>query len=79
MTKRIIGQVATLVLAGALAGCGDTVTAKDCQASCQDVDDSCVQKCTDDTCKTSCAADLDHCKASCDTITVSPPDGGTVK
>jgi hypothetical protein len=44
---------------------------------CQDADSTCVQKCTDDQCKTACQTDLDNCTASCGSVTVSPsPDGG---
>ena len=68
---------AVLLAAGTMyAACGDTVTGKDCMVNCQDVDNTCVQKCTDDACKTKCATDLDNCTASCKTIVVSPPDGG---
>lgn len=78
MTKRFLTCCGVVLLsAGALASaCGDTVAAKDCKVSCQDADNTCVQRCTEDTCKTVCKTDLDNCTASCDTVTVSPPDGG---
>jgi hypothetical protein len=66
---------AAVLLAGAgfYGACDDTIMAKDCNVKCQDVDNTCVQKCTDDACKTVCATDLDNCKASCSSVTVSPP------
>jgi predicted small secreted protein len=78
MTKRTLAYcLAVLMSAGLFTACNDTVTAKDCSANCQDIDNSCVQKCNDDnTCKTKCKTDLDNCTASCGSITVSPPDGG---
>ena len=78
MTKRmLIGCAVTLMSAvGFYAGCNDTVTAKDCRVSCQDVDNTCVKACTDDACKTKCVTDLDNCTASCDTVTASPDGGG---
>jgi predicted small secreted protein len=78
MTKRTLAYCfAVLMSAGLFTACNDTVTAKDCSANCQDVDNSCVQKCNNDnTCKTKCNTDLDNCTASCGSITVSPPDGG---
>ncbi|HEY2900261.1 MAG TPA: hypothetical protein VGL59_06785 [Polyangia bacterium] len=80
MTKRnlIFGGAFLISVMGLSGACGDTITGTDCKVKCQDVDNTCVQKCTDDQCKTACATDLDHCSASCETITVSPPpkDGG---
>ena len=81
MTKRTLAWCGALLIAGAgLSGaCNDTVMAKDCKVTCQDVDNTCVQKCNDDQCKTVCATDLDNCVASCGTVTASPPsnsDGG---
>jgi hypothetical protein len=80
MTKRLFAYGAAFLLSAGLyaAGCNDTVTANDCSGSCQDVDNTCVQKCTDDACRTACKTDLDNCIGSCKTITVSPPnkDGG---
>jgi predicted small secreted protein len=77
MPKRSLAYCFAVLMSAALyTGCNDTVTAKDCSANCQDVDNSCLQKCNDDTCKTQCKTDLDNCTASCDTITVSPKDGG---
>lgn len=77
MTKRSLAYCFAVLMSAALyTGCNDTVTAKDCSANCQDVDNSCLQKCNDDTCRTQCKTDLDNCTASCDTITVSPKDGG---
>jgi hypothetical protein len=78
MTKRTLACCGAVLLSlGALySACGDTVTATNCKSSCQDVDTTCVQRCTDDACKTKCATDLDHCTASCSIVTVSPPDGG---
>jgi hypothetical protein len=80
MTNRTLAYSATLLLSTVLHGaCGDTITAKDCTVKCQDVDNTCVQKCTDDQCRTACQTDLDKCTASCGTVTVSPPahDGGS--
>jgi hypothetical protein len=66
-----------LSVAGLYSACGDTtVQAKDCAVKCQDADNVCVQKCTDDTCKTVCKTDLDNCTASCGTVNVGPADGG---
>jgi hypothetical protein len=77
MTKRaLVYCVAAFLSAGLYAGCNDTITGKDCSVNCQDVDNSCVQKCNDDQCRTACKTDLDNCTASCGTITVSPKDGG---
>ena len=78
MAKRaLVYCFAMLMSAGLCAACNDTVTANDCNASCQDVDNSCIKKCNDDNCKTQCNTDLDNCTASCKSITVSPPkDGG---
>jgi hypothetical protein len=68
---------AVLLCAGTIySACGDTVMARDCKVSCQDVDTTCVQACNDDACKTKCATDLDNCTTSCGSVTVSPPDGG---
>ena len=65
------------IAAGLYGGCGDTITGQDCTVKCQDVDNTCVQKCTDDQCRTTCKTDLDNCVASCGTVVVSPhPDGG---
>ncbi len=78
-TKRALAYCfAVLMSIGLYTACNDTVTAQDCSASCQSLDSSCVQKCSDDKCKTQCKADLDNCTASCGSITVSPPskDGG---
>ena len=80
MTKRTFASFAAVLLSAGLyaAGCNDTITAKDCGGSCQDVDNTCVQKCNDDQCKTLCKTDLDNCTGSCRSITVTPPgqDGG---
>jgi hypothetical protein len=79
MAKRTLAYcIAVLMSAGLFSACNDTVKATDCSANCQDVDNSCVQKCNDDQCKTQCKTDLDNCTASCGTITVSPggKDGG---
>ena len=77
MTKRALVYCAAAFLsAGFYAACNDTITGKDCSVNCQDIDNSCLQKCSDDQCRTACKTDLDNCTASCGTITVSPPDGG---
>ena len=80
MTKRTIAYCAGMLLsiAGLAGGCGDTVMAKNCSLNCQDVDNACVQKCTDDQCRTACKTDLDNCTASCGNITIAPgsPDSG---
>lgn len=78
MTKKPFAYCTAILLAsiGFYGGCGDTVAGSDCKVKCQDVDNTCVQKCSDDTCKTACSTDLDNCTASCGTITVTPPDGG---
>jgi hypothetical protein len=75
ITKRLFAYGAAFLLSAGLyaAGCNDTVTAKDCSANCQDIDNTCVKNCTDDACKTRCQTDLDNCSASCGTITISPP------
>jgi len=69
---------AGLLSAGLYGACGDSVTGTDCKVKCQDVDNTCVQKCKDNECKTVCKTDLDNCTASCGTVTVMPPprDGG---
>ena len=82
MTKRMLACCAGLLMAGAAglyAGCNDTITGENCKVKCQDVDNTCVQRCTDDQCKTICSTDLDNCVASCGSVTASPPanpDGG---
>jgi len=78
MKKRTLAYcAAALMSAGLFTACNDTVTAKDCSANCQDVDNTCVKKCSDDQCRSQCTTDLDNCTASCGTITVSPgKDGG---
>jgi hypothetical protein len=77
MTKRaLVYCAAALLSAGFYTACNDTITGKDCSVNCQDVDNSCLQKCSDDQCRTACKTDLDNCTGSCGTITVSPPDGG---
>jgi len=78
MTKKTLGFGAALLLAGAgfYGACNDTIVATDCKVKCDDADNVCVQKCTDDACKTVCRTDLDNCRASCDSITAMPPDGG---
>jgi hypothetical protein len=77
MIKRTLAYCfAVLMSAGLYGGCNETVTAMDCGAQCQDVDNDCVKKCNDDQCRTQCQTDLDNCSASCSTITVGPKDGG---
>jgi len=61
------------VAAGLQGACNDTIAGKDCKVKCDDVDNTCVQSCTDDACKTVCKTDLDNCRASCDSVTVTPP------
>jgi len=78
MTKGTLAFCAAMLMAGAgfYGACNDTVTATDCKVKCEDADNTCVQRCTDDQCKTACTTDLDNCRASCSTVTISPPDGG---
>ena len=80
MTKRNLFLGAAVLMAGIglYGACDDTIAAKDCRVKCEDADNVCVQKCTDDACKTVCTTDLDNCRASCDSITATPPspDGG---
>ena len=79
MTKRMLGFMAGVVLAstGFLYGaCGTTIAGSDCKVKCDDADNTCVQKCTDDTCRTTCRTDLDRCVATCDMVVVTTPDGG---
>jgi hypothetical protein len=80
MNKRAFAYCAAVFLSAGLyaAGCNDTITAKNCSGSCQDIDNTCLQKCNDDQCRTLCKTDLDNCTVSCGTITVSPSnqDGG---
>ena len=80
MTKGTLFLGAAVLMAGMglYGACGDTFQANDCKVKCEDADNVCVQKCTDDTCKTACTTDLDNCRASCDSITATPPnpDGG---
>ena len=81
MTKSLLAYCASVLMSASVlfAGCGDTIAAKDCRVKCQDADNVCVQKCSDDQCKTVCKTDLDNCTASCESVTVSPPnpDSGT--
>jgi len=69
-----------LSVVGLVGGCGNTTVAgQDCKVQCQDVDNTCVQKCNDDQCRTACKTDLDNCTASCSSVTATPPsnhDGG---
>ena len=78
MTKGTLFLCASVLMTGLglYGACGDTIAAKDCKIKCEDVDNTCVQTCTDDQCKTVCKTDLDNCRASCDSITATPPDGG---
>ena len=78
MTKKSLFFCAALLLGatGLYGACNDTITGTDCKVKCDDADNVCVQKCTDDACKTVCKTDLDNCRASCDSITAMPPDGG---
>ena len=78
MTEKTLARCAVILLASAgfFGACSDTVSGSDCKVKCQDVDNTCVQKCSDDSCKTACSTDLDNCTASCGTITVTAPDGG---
>jgi hypothetical protein len=80
MNKRTLAYCAAVFLSavGLLGGCGGAVIGKDCTVNCQDVDNTCVQKCNDDQCRTLCKTDLDNCVASCGTVTVSSTgaDGG---
>ena len=75
MTKSILAYCAAVLMSAAVlfGACDDTIAAKDCHVKCQDADNVCVQKCTDDQCKTVCKTDLDNCSASCASVTVSPP------
>ena len=82
MTKRMLAYCAGVLLAagaGLYGACNDTITGENCKVKCQDVDNTCVQKCSDDQCKTVCSTDLDNCVASCGSVTATPPanpDGG---
>jgi len=81
MTKQTLTHCAAVLfsVAGLLEACtGTNVTGKDCKVTCEDVDNTCVQKCNDDQCRTACKTDLDNCTASCGTVTTmsSNPDGG---
>ena len=77
MTKRTLFLGAVLFMSGfGIGACNDTIALNDCRVKCEDADNVCVQKCTDDQCKTVCKTDLDNCTASCDSITSTPPDGG---
>ena len=79
MTKRMFAYVAAVILSGGIglySGCGTTVAGNDCKVHCSDADNVCIQKCTDDTCRTACKTDLDNCSASCDSVVVTTPDGG---
>ena len=76
MTKRTLVYALLLAGAGFYGACNDTIVATDCKVKCDDADNTCLQKCTDDACRTVCRTDLDNCRASCDSITAMPPDGG---
>ena len=78
MTKGTLFLCAAALLTsvGLYGACDDTITATDCRVKCEDADNTCVQRCTDDQCKTVCKTDLDNCVASCGSVTVTPPDGG---
>ena len=72
MTRKGLFFCAAMLIAGAgfYGACDDTIVGKDCSVKCEDADNICVQKCTDDACKTVCRTDLDNCKASCSSVTV---------
>ena len=80
MTKWTFAYCGALLLGlgaiGMHGACNDTITGSDCKIKCEDVDNTCVQKCSDDQCKTVCKTDLDNCTASCDKVAVTKPDGG---
>jgi hypothetical protein len=78
MRKTTLAWCAAVLIGGAgfFGACNDTITGENCRVKCQDVDNTCVQKCNDDQCKTVCATDLDNCSASCDSVMSTPPDGG---
>ncbi|HMF40337.1 MAG TPA: hypothetical protein VKQ32_06575 [Polyangia bacterium] len=76
MTKRTLAYCAAVLMAGAglYGACNDTITGQDCKVKCQDIDNTCVQKCNSDMqCRTVCSTDLDNCVASCGTVTATPP------
>ena len=80
MAKRTLAYCLAVLMSAALyTACGDSIKATDCSTNCQDVDNSCVQKCNDDQCRSACTTDLDNCNTSCGSVTISPPahgDGG---
>src|SRR6184192_2892339 len=86
MTIRSLANCAAMLLSsgGLLGACGDTISAKDCTGSCQDADNTCIEKCYDDQCRTACKPDLDNCTASCSSSTAfaapaqAPRENGTV-
>jgi len=80
MTKRALLFCAALLGAGAglYGACEDNRVSSNCQVKCDDADNTCLQKCTDDACRTVCRTDLDTCTASCESVTAMPisNDGG---
>lgn len=54
------------VVLAILSGCGSTSGSVDCKGQCGDIETECVQKCSDDQCKSKCTTDFDNCSASCD-------------
>jgi hypothetical protein len=73
--KAISAAFLGLVATSAFGGCGaDEVIAKDCSVQCDEAHNTCVKKCTEQTCTTKCTTDLDDCKAKCGKVVVK--DGG---
>lgn len=47
-----------------LAACGGG--GSNCRIQCDNVRNTCTERCTDDTCRTTCSQELDQCRVSCD-------------
>jgi hypothetical protein len=77
MLKQSVACAFAMLLGGALLHSACDVTGSNCKIKCEDVHNTCSQKCKDEACKTKCTTDLDDCTASCSSVSTAPkPDGG---
>jgi hypothetical protein len=79
---RKAGLIEIIIMLAAIGfayeACGSSVSAKDCSVSCENVRNTCTQKCNDDMCRTQCTTQFDDCSASCKSVmTTTPADAGT--
>jgi hypothetical protein len=68
--------LAACVASSLVTACSSaTATGEDCSVHCQNVENDCMKKCNDDTCKSQCKTDFNNCGLSCEMVQVST-DGG---